>query len=33
MIEGENMQKLEAARSSRVNDHDTGYHLEIGMQS
>jgi hypothetical protein len=29
----QNIHKIEAARSSRVNDFDTGYHLDIGMQS
>lgn len=32
-IENENQQKIETERMSRVRDGDTGYHLEIGMQS
>ncbi len=33
MIEEHNIQKIEGSRPSRVNDFDTGYHLDIGMQS
>lgn len=33
MHDEQNIQKIEAGRSSRINDYDTGYHLEIGMQS
>lgn len=33
MFDEQNIQKIEANRSSRINDFDTGYHLDIGMQS
>ena len=33
IIQEQNIQKIEGNRSSRVNDFDTGYHLDIGMQS
>jgi hypothetical protein len=32
-IEDENLQKIEQLKLSRNNDHDTGYHLEIGLKS
>lgn len=32
-VDSENIHKVEEGRASRLRDGDTGYHLEIGMQS
>lgn len=32
-IDADNIYKVEEMRNSRMRDGDTGYHLEIGVQS
>lgn len=31
--EEDNARQLEMSRNSRIQDHDTGYHLDIGHRS